>query len=353
MTRVDQLTYLRFMFTDCRLVELRHIDKQGSRTKITSGIFDNANSLQLAARSLAARGNSYTLLNCRREIPDPRRNRLAVGGRTTADDDIETIVRLPFDFDAVQPGGCCSTTDELTRTLGARDTFVRRMHRREWPVPLVGMSGNGGHVLYRCRMPNTPENSEMLTHLYHGLKEENETEAVTFDASVRNPARIFRLYGTINRKGPDAPDRPHRIATVDMPSRVYAVRTSQVERLANALAARPTNQHQPVGRSPGQKPQGAGDFRTLDAVSWLQQHGLYKRAAPGDSGKHFVSCPWASEHSSADHPMGTDTVIWADTGAWPVFHCSHAHCESRKLVDVIALLGDADSFCMAAWGAEK
>jgi len=58
----------------------------------------------------------------------------------------------------------------------------------------------------------------MLRAIYSGLHAEYSDDSVEFDRSVRNPSRIFRLYGTINRKGLNTPDRPNRRAACWIPS---------------------------------------------------------------------------------------------------------------------------------------
>ena len=46
----------------------------------------------------------------------------------------------------------------------------------------------------------------------------------------------------------------------------------------------------------------------------------------------------------------TGTVAWPATdGGWPTFHCSHDHCQGRRLLDVMQVWGDADAFCARAW----
>jgi hypothetical protein len=93
---------------------------------------------------------------------------------------------------------------------------------------------------------------------------------------------------------------------------------------------------------------GRGDLATLDVCAWFAAHGLLKRGLGG--GKHAVVCPWLDEHSTPDAPYGTDTVVWdAESGNWPTFHCSHAHCEGRKIVHVMRLWGDADRHCARPW----
>jgi hypothetical protein len=170
---------------------------------------------------------------------------------------------------------------------------------------------------------------------------------VIFDPKVRNPGRIWRAYGTVNRKGLATPERPHRMATVSLPSRWEGVSPRQVNGLANSYARQspPTRSRSPVDQ---RIVMGAGDYRTLDVVSWMSAHGAYKRQIGRK--KHAVRCPWCEEHSTPDEPGGTDTVVWeAFDACWPRFCCSHAHCEGRSIADVMALWGDADRFCARAF----
>ena len=122
------------------------------------------------------------------------------------------------------------------------------LHRLGWPLPLHAKSGNGYHAVYRCRLPNNPETREMLGNIYRGLHLEFGDDVVGFDRSVRNPGRIFRLYGSINRKGPSTPDRPHRKSTVWIPPRWQQVKPKQIADLAEHYA------RQSARRSPPESP---------------------------------------------------------------------------------------------------
>jgi len=73
-----------------------------------------------------------------------------------------------------------------------------------------------------------------------------------------------------------------------------------------------------------------GDLSTLDLVGVFEALGY--STSEVEAGKYWVKCPWAHEHSWT-HPK--DTVIWQDNNSWPEFHCSHNHCEGRKLEIVI------------------
>ncbi len=335
--------YLEHAIRDCGRVELRHQSPAGW----VSGIFDELHALRSAVAGLASVGNLYTTLNA----PPPMRATNDMDGPALRDADIAYLVRLPFDFDPVRPAGTASTDEELAAAVAQRNRFVQAMAAMGWPMPATAVSGNGGHALYRWHVPNAVEFKEMLTTLYRGLAEEFSTPLVHFDATVRNPARIWRLYGTTNRKGTHTHDRPHRVAAVAIPDRWRAVAPQQVERLASAYARRapaPAQRVQDVYNCRHPRMGGRGSYSTLDVSRWFAAHGAYRRALGG--GKHAVACPWVAEHSTEPGPLDTSTVVWdAAGGAWPSFHCSHAHCDGRNIRDVLALWTDADAWCTSEW----
>lgn len=104
----------------------------------------------------------------------------------------------------------------------------------------------------------------------------------------------------------------------------------------------------PRPRVAGPRPEGTGDYRTLDIVRWFSDHGHYGRQI--EPGKHAVLCPWESDHTEQRGAEDSDTVIWeAEPGKRPVFYCAHAHCADRTLSTVMDLWGDADRYCEREW----
>jgi hypothetical protein len=344
MAATGQAGYLAQAFRDAHLVELRYLGAYGTHV----GLFDSLETLQQAIEEWGKFGNLYTTLN--RPAPHLRPSnalRKARHGGTLRDQDIDRIVRLPFDFDPVRPPSTASTDTELQAALEQRNSFVEAMLSVGWPMPAMATSGNGAHALYRVMLPNDPAITEALRAIYRGMAREFSTGEVIFDPTVRNASRIWRLYGTVNRKGDDTADRPHRNAEVVLPTRWNAVSPDQVMRMATRYQAE--EQRRVVERSstPATRIEGSGDYRTLNVVAWFTAHGMYRRPLGG--GKHAVVCPWDDEHSSRDPDWSAASVVWESTGAFPNFYCAHAHCDGRGIRDVIAKLGDADQFCEQAF----
>ncbi|EXJ10912.1 hypothetical protein D779_0351 [Imhoffiella purpurea] len=256
--------------------------------------------------------------------------------------------RLFFDLDPERPKGTSSTAAELreaeVRAKGLKD----RLLGIGWPLPLMAMSGNGWHLQYRTALPSTQEWREILRTIYQGLNSELTDDVVTFDVTVRNPARLCALYGSRKRKGPNTQDRPHRQSICWIPSDWKQVHPRQVEALANYYARQSSQTRSNASQTP-QEPHtavrvsGKGDYASLDVVRWFQAHDAYVGRLAGN--KHGVRCPWSHEHTSDSPRNASDAVIFEPDGGWAGFACKHSHCAGRDIRDVMRLWGDADAYC--------
>lgn len=100
----------------------------------------------------------------------------------------------------------------------------------------------------------------------------------------------------------------------------------------------PRSQRPSAEPTPG-KPQSnwwlqyEGDLRTLDIVGLLESEG--RDVTPKkEAGEHLIECPWATEHTTGD---STAFIKEADieAGRFPVFNCFHAHCQGRRLQQLL------------------
>ena len=324
------------------MIELRHQHAGQWRT----GWFDNTDDLLAAATDLYRTGNLFTSLN--RPAPRSVSNRMT--GNPVTNDAVQWYTRLLFDFDPVRPTDTATTEVELRAALFAAQEAAKVFRAMAWPHPLIAISGNGAHLLYRTHLPKTAEVRDMLTVIYTGLAQDYTNEVIKFDRTVRNPGRICTLYGSIKRKGANTPNRPHRMScfhTIPRDWRQVPMRC--LEGVANFYASR--NRPAPSHREARSRVEGEGDYATLNAAAWFAAHGLYRRLLGTYSGsqRHAVRCPWEDEHSCCSHELDTSTIIFENPTGWPGFHCSHDHCEGRTMRDVLNVLGDADHFCSQQW----
>ncbi|MBP6583298.1 MAG: hypothetical protein KA204_07520 [Chromatiaceae bacterium] len=342
--------YLVHLFHDAGLGELCHMADR----RLEASHHKDAHSLLTAARALHRTGNLFTTLN----RIDPGKwlayvaeSRQVDPGKIirTPDSCITRYCRLFFDFDPARPKGQSSTAEELATAAPRARGLVAKLTALGWPAPLLAMSGNGWHVQYRTALVNNPETAEMLKAIYIGLAAEFDDDEVMFDKSVRNPARLCALYGAIKRKGIDHPERPHRQSYCEIPEPWLQVHPRQVAGLAEFYAAQapaPATSPPPT-RTTGPKVAGRGDFASLDVVAWFLAHKAYVGPLAGNV--HGARCPWSYEHSTPSPKTGSDTIIFEADGGWPGFSCKHGHCADRDIRAVMALWGDADAFCGAAF----
>jgi hypothetical protein len=328
-------------------VELAQIGPRGT----IASWYDNADALWADAQPLLHTGNLFTTLNVIDRGALAEYVRENPRGRTP-NHVVKRYARLFFDLDPVRPKGLSSTDDELDEAQRRARGLAARLSKIGWPTPAAGLSGNGFHVQYRVALPNTPETKEQLDVIYAGLASEFSDDVVDFDRTVRNPARLCCLYGTTKRKGPDTPDRPHRVARIELPQDWQQVSPRQVAQLADHFA------HQRPAPQPVAAPRtaigvgGQGDYRTLDVARWFAAHDAYVRPLVGN--RHAVRCPWSGEHSTPSPRGGSDTIVMTTEGdGWAGFFCHHDHCAGRTIRDVLALWGDADGYCGATWGGGR
>jgi hypothetical protein len=103
-------------------------------------------------------------------------------------------------------------------------------------LPIEADSGNGFHLLYRIDLPNNDEAKELVRRCLLALASRFDTPEVFVDKSVFNASRITKAYGSVARKGADAPQigRAHRRSRMlTAPSEMQTVSID----LLNALAA--------------------------------------------------------------------------------------------------------------------
>lgn len=337
--------WLENLLSDNGVVEIRHLDNG----RVQSGIFDSIHEIRKATHGAINSGNIYCSLNAPRLRKVTNRLERVGAGACLADSDIVQIRRIPFDFDPTRPPKTASTAEELKLALDARNRFAEFLHARGWPIPCFALSGNGYHATYRTRLPNNADTAALLSRLYLALQRLFQTDDVGFDTSVRNPSRIFRLYGTINRKGANTEDRPHRRSNCWVPSPYGAVSLEQIQALADEIAP---IQQAPTRAAPKRRYSGSGgDYATLDVVRWFQSHGHYRKYLRSYRGAamHSVLCPWRDEHTTGSQ----GTVILESPDGWPGFRCQHSHCQGRTIVDVMDIWGDASEFCAARFGGSR
>ena len=194
-----------------------------------------------------APGIYLTLNPVRPDLLARAANRLRVKAReTTADGDIVRRRWMLVDVDPVRPSGVSATDGELEMARERGEAIRAYLTTLDWPAPVVAMSGNGYHLLYRVDL--STDDDGLVQGVLGAIADRFSDDAVSVDRSVFNPARIVKAIGTVARKGDDlrdfpgagVEDRPHRRSRlVDAPATIACVATEQLKALV-AVAAPPS-----------------------------------------------------------------------------------------------------------------
>ena len=156
---------------------------------------------------------------------------------TTADDDVVRRRWLPIDCDAVRKSNISSTDEEHKAALELADQIRNGLASVGWPQPIMLDSGNGAQLLYRIDLP--AKDDGLVQNVIASIAAAS-TDKVHVDLTVFNPARIWRLPGTMNCKGDSIPNRPHRMANiVSVPDEVRVVSRELLVAAVGGEAAEP------------------------------------------------------------------------------------------------------------------
>lgn len=273
-----------------QVVEVRALTDQF----IHSGYFNDRDEL---ARQVAAldtdpgvQGIYFTLNEVNPALLSRRANRIKMRlgkkDATTSDADILRRQWLPIDIDPVRPSGVSSSDEEHGLALDKAGTIAAWLGEMGFPDPVMADSGNGAHLLYRIDLPNDEASSALVKRCLEILDAMFSDRLVAVDTANFNAARIWKLYGTVSRKGDNTPDRPHRQSRIlSAPSTSETVGPDLLQRLA--------------ARLPESPPKANEEKSGLVLSRWLSDHGIAvssEKPYLGGTLYSLTECPFSSAH---------------------------------------------------------
>jgi len=239
--------------------------------------------------------------------------RLGRKDSTTSDADILRRRWLPVDIDPLRPSGVSSTDEEHGLALAKAGEVARWIAGLGFPEPVRADSGNGAHLLYAIDLPNDEAATALVKSCLATLDVLFTDDRVAVDTANFNAARIWKLYGTVSRKGDNTADRPHRRSRII--SAPAELKVASVSQLRDLTARLPTEQHAQQQPEPAK---GKG----FDLRNWLTGHGLDIRSEKPYGGGTlftFTQCPFSSAHK--------DGAFAIQFGNGAVFAgCKHNSC---------------------------
>ena len=312
-----------------------------SRAEEKSHFHDHAAALDWLARHDGRRA-LYAVLNPLK--PDAVPN--------VTDTQIAALRWFPLDADPKRPADTASTDTELQ---AAQDTMVELLAFLETHIPdlsasvVQAMSGNGAHAL--LRLPDyDPTEAPRLKRLGDALSRRFSDAGVGVDRTVFNPSRIWRVYGTLNLKGQNTPDRPHRRARllsspdfIPVPCDVLAYETA----LLNSLGAAGKNKTEKK-KMPTATPAPIHDERVVSAEVPLTPPWWNETIPAGERNNAAYRCAcWLSNPTEGNQ---TTKAAWPLLQAWNLTCCRPAldRAELRKTFDSADKRGPNPDFHFAA-----
>ncbi|PKL70661.1 MAG: hypothetical protein CVV30_04750 [Methanomicrobiales archaeon HGW-Methanomicrobiales-1] len=301
-----------------QVVEIRALAENATH----SGYFTDYAALAQFAGALdadpAVHGIYVTLNRVNPSLLSRRANRIKMRltrtDSTTADAEIIRRRWFPVDIDPVRPSGVSSTDAEHEAALAMAGRVADWLGALGFPEPVRADSGNGAHLMYRIDLPNDPASLALVKRGLAVLDAIFSDGTATVDAANSNAGRIWKLYGTVARKGDNTKERPHRRSRIlSVPDRLDTVSGALLEKLGSAL---------PSGEEQARPVSGT----SIELGRWLAGHGIKVRSEKpfcGGTLYTLAQCPFSSAHKDGAYAIQfANGAIHAG--------CHHATCGSGK-----------------------
>lgn len=325
MTDANEITHaLRLWFQAGDVFEVRVLDAVSAdyrREHIESGYFDYEHISavpEALKRLLSFRGVYVTVNPVNPDLLARAVNRLRPAGRnpTTADTDIVLRRWLLIDCDPRRASGVSSSNAEHESALAKAREIRDGLSSLGWPDPIMTDSGNGAQLMYRIDLP--ADDGELVRRVIGEIAKAS-SEQVAIDTSVHNPARIWRLPGTMNCKGDSIPERPHRMARIlEEPQDIVLVSREQMQDIVSHQSE-DTQTDLPDDEWKHTMP-------VFDLDSWITQYcPELGSPQPWKGGRKWIFpvCPFNEAHTNK-----SAVLIQEPSGA-VAFKCHHNGCSGN------------------------
>lgn len=334
----------RVFYPDGGLFEIRLL--HGLKNRNWSGYFTDVEVMAAALQPMLEQpqyyGNpqAYFTLNA---IPDAlysreQHDRFVQNAATTVDTDISRRKFVLLDFDPARPANISSSASELAMAEAKMRSVYSYLRGQGFMDPVVALSGNGYHLLYRVDMPNDSDHSELVKSFTESLSQMFPGGGADIDCKVFNAARICKLYGTEARKGTSTAERPWRLARIMyVPDRVEVNGDGLLNSVALSMP--------PLQPAAQRQQRDSTDGEDFNIEWWLERHGIEYRVKSGGvfTVYQLRKCPWEDSHSS--HHDYESAIFRRDDGQLS-FYCWHDHCKGKQWRDV-RLLYEPDAYSRA------
>ena len=325
MTDANEITHaLRLWFQAGDVFEVRVLDAVSAdyrREHIESGYFDYEHISavpEALKRLLSFRGVYVTVNPVNPDLLARAVNRLRPAGRnpTTADTDIVRRRWLLIDCDPRRASGVSSSNSEHESALAKAREIRDGLSSLGWADPIMTDSGNGAQLMYRIDLP--ADDGELVRRVIGEIAKAS-SEQVAIDTSVHNPARIWRLPGTMNCKGDSIPERPHRMARIlEEPQDIVSVSREQMQDIVSY-------QNEDT-QTDAPDDEWKHTIPAFDLDSWIAQYcPELGSPQPWKGGRKWIFpvCPFNEAHTNKS------AVLIQESSGAVAFKCHHNGCSGN------------------------
>ena len=259
---------------------------------------------------------------------------------TTKDEEIAYLRHFFIDLDPIRTTGVSSSDDELNIAIHKADGIMAYLAELGFKSPIIAMSGNGVHLLYRFNdIPNTAENVDIWKNALNFLADKFSDDKVDIDRKVFNPARICKLWGTFAQKGSDTPARPHRQSYIQNIPQPFETNDISLLQILAKKSEKSTN-IQPVAPQKNVKINKKSDNKTFNIDDFISNHNIPVRSTETrKDGTYYIleHCLFDPAHA------GKDAAIIQRNDSTICYNCFHNSCSDRHWRDV-RLMFEPDAY---------
>lgn len=276
--------------------------------------------------------NIYIVLNAIDNACYSRKQRdmfIDTPSNSTHDSDIIGYEWLMIDIDPKRPSGTSSSDEQLELAKQKARNIFKLMRERSWHEPIVAMSGNGYHLLYKIHLKNTDKNKKLIENVLKTLGIIFNDENSDIDQTTYNPSRICKLYGTYAKKGTDTKERPHRLSKIiSMPSEIKTTDIQVIEKFVEMF-----NKKDEV-KNPNYSTQ------KFDVEDFIKKHHISIKEVKQNGGttKYLLEeCLFDNSHQCPD------AAIFKNSDGSVAYFCFHNSCSDKSWKDV-RLMFEPDAY---------
>lgn len=328
---------------EVRALEALLRDDRPYYKQTVGGFFDNVTDLVKALQRVQqAQGIYITIQELDPDLLHRAKNKIIALKKdySTPDKNVKRYRWLPLDFDISREVKNISSNDEEhQRALAHAQKVKHYLLDRGWPAPVEADSGNGAHLLLPVDLPVNEETNGLMHRVLTGIAAATDTAAIMLDQTVYNPARIWKLYGTLVCKGDNTPERPHRMSRLlETPSPIRTISREELEVIA-------TVEHVPTVHPTHTLRKF---YEKFTAAHFIQKHNIGVKSEDsyqGGTRYHLEVCSWDSNHTD------NSAIIVQYADGRLAANCSHDGCEGKGWKD-FRVMYEPDAYAKAKKKAE-